>query len=71
MKIICATAAVLALAVTPALADKPVPSPTHAYGKFCQNQSKKHVAGQTGTPFSKCIVGVAQMRKTQAPSSTT
>ncbi|MDP9345260.1 MAG: hypothetical protein M3P44_05995 [Actinomycetota bacterium] len=60
-----ATGAALALAATPALAQGPPPSPTHAYGKFCQNQSKKHVAGQKGTPFSKCVVGVAQLRKSQ------
>lgn len=69
MKIICATAAVLALAVTPALADKPVPSPTHAYGKFCQNQSKKHVAGQKGTPFSQCVTALAKADKNDSMSA--
>src|SRR5689334_16064084 len=60
MKIISATVAVLALAVTPALADKPAPSPTHAYGKYCQTESKKHVAGQKGTPFSQCVTALAK-----------
>ncbi|HEX6459507.1 MAG TPA: hypothetical protein VF032_11370 [Thermoleophilaceae bacterium] len=27
----------------------------HAYGFFCQGESKKHVAGTPGTPFSKCV----------------
>lgn len=26
-----------------------------AYGRACQSQSKKHVAGQQGTPFSQCV----------------
>jgi hypothetical protein len=67
MKIIrttAAAAAVLALAVTPALAKGgPAPSPTHAYGKFCQNQSKKHVDGQKGTPFSQCVTALAHAAK--------
>src|SRR4051812_15380768 len=27
----------------------------HAYGFYCQGQSKKHVKGQKGTPFSQCV----------------
>ena len=38
-------------------------SKAKAYGKYCQGQSKKHVKGVKGTPFSRCVVGVAQMRK--------
>lgn len=34
-----------------------------AYGKYCQDQSKKRVKGEKGTPFSRCVVGVAQMRR--------
>ncbi|MGC9219861.1 MAG: hypothetical protein ACP5H2_00750, partial [Solirubrobacteraceae bacterium] len=26
-----------------------------AYGKYCKGESKKHVAGQKGTPFSQCV----------------
>lgn len=58
-----ATGAALALAATPALAQGPPPSATHAYGKFCQNQSKKHVAGQKGTPFSQCVTALAKADK--------
>ncbi len=42
----------------------PAPPPhAKAYGKRCQGQSKKHVKGEKGTPFSRCVKGVAQMRK--------
>jgi hypothetical protein len=61
-----ATGAALALAATPALAQGPEPSATHAYGKFCQNQSKKHVSGQKGTPFSQCVTALAKAHKNDA-----
>jgi hypothetical protein len=32
-----------------------------AYGKHCQGQSKKHVAGQKGTPFSQCVTAMAKV----------
>ena len=32
-----------------------------AYGSDCQNQSKTHVAGQTGTPFSQCVTAMAKL----------
>jgi hypothetical protein len=32
-----------------------------AYGKLCQGESKKHVAGTPGTPFSKCVTDMAQI----------
>ena len=34
-----------------------------AYGKYCANQSKKHVAGQKGTPFSQCVTAMAKAAK--------
>ena len=34
-----------------------------AYGKDCQGQSKKHVAGTPGTPFSKCVTDMAKLAK--------
>ena len=37
-----------------------------AYGKRCQGQSKKHVAGQKGTPFSQCVVAMAHLQSGQA-----
>jgi hypothetical protein len=43
-----------------ALADKPEhPGHGHgkanAYGKYCQGESKKHVKGEKGTAFSRCV----------------
>lgn len=32
-----------------------------AYGRLCQGESKKHVAGQNGTPFSKCVTDMAHL----------
>ncbi|HET9103224.1 MAG TPA: hypothetical protein VFN55_07695 [Solirubrobacteraceae bacterium] len=34
--------------------------PTHAkaYGHYCQDQSKRHVAGEKGTPFSQCVAAL-------------
>jgi hypothetical protein len=37
-----------------------VPSNAKAYGFYCQNWSKKHVAGQKGTPFSQCVTAMAK-----------
>ena len=33
----------------------------HAYGVMCKAVSKKHVAGQKGTPFSQCVTALAKM----------
>jgi hypothetical protein len=32
-----------------------------AYGVLCQGQSKKHVAGQKGTPFGLCVTAMAKV----------
>jgi hypothetical protein len=50
-----ATAALLVPAF--ALAEKPdtAGSKAKAYGKYCQGESKKHVKGEKGTPFSQCV----------------
>ena len=42
-----------------------------AYGKYCQTQSKKHVKGQKGTPFSQCVTAMAKLAsgKTSSPRS--
>ncbi len=34
-----------------------------AYGKHCQGESKTHVAGAPGTPFSKCVTDMAKLAK--------
>ena len=36
-------------------------SKAKAYGKFCQGESKRHVAGTPGTPFSKCVTDMAKL----------
>jgi hypothetical protein len=33
----------------------------HAYGFFCRGQSKTHVAGTPGTPFSACVTAMAKL----------
>jgi hypothetical protein len=39
------------------------------YGVLCKGQSKKHVKGQKGTPFSQCVVALAKIDsgKTTSP----
>ena len=32
-----------------------------AFGKLCSKESKKHVAGQKGTPFSQCVTAMAKL----------
>jgi hypothetical protein len=38
-----------------------MPAKAKAYGKDCQAESKKHVAGQKGTPFSQCVTAMAKL----------
>jgi hypothetical protein len=52
---------------TPGNGHNPTPGPNaspnakaKAYGKYCQGESKKHVAGTPGTPFSKCVTDMAK-----------
>lgn len=35
------------------------PPQAKAYGKYCQGESKKHVRGEKGTAFSRCVTNVA------------
>jgi hypothetical protein len=37
-----------------------LPTKAKAYGKYCQGESKQHVAGTPGTPFSKCVTDMAK-----------
>lgn len=37
-----------------------LPEKAKAYGVYCQDQNKKHVAGQKGTPFSQCVTAMAK-----------
>ena len=50
-------------------------SEAKAYGKLCKTESKKHVKGEKGTPFSRCVKAAAKLRADQeqvedAPAST-
>ena len=71
---ILAAGAAAALLMTPAAAfagDKKPPktnTQAKAYGKRCQGLSKKHVKGQKGTPFSQCVVAMAQLASGKATS---
>ena len=40
--------------------DASLPEKANAYGVYCQDQSKKHVAGKKGTPFSQCVTAMAK-----------
>src|SRR5207247_9999436 len=42
-------------------ASLPAKAKAKAYGRYCQNQSKTHVAGQKGTPFSQCVTAMAKL----------
>ena len=35
----------------------------HAYGYYCRGQNKKHVKGEKGTAFSRCVKAMAQADK--------
>lgn len=56
----------LALAAKPPTPGSPAehqykPPTTHAYGYYCQHESKTHVAGKPGTPFSVCVTAAAKL----------
>jgi len=63
----------LAMTASPAMATHkeghtPGPKADHvskakAYGKLCKDQSKKHVKGVKGTPFSNCVTAMAKIAK--------
>jgi hypothetical protein len=37
-----------------------MPEKAKAYGVYCKGQSKKHVDGEKGTPFSQCVNAMAK-----------
>ncbi|HEY8082669.1 MAG TPA: hypothetical protein VIE64_03795 [Solirubrobacterales bacterium] len=37
-----------------------LPEKAKAYGVYCKDQSKKHVKGEKGTPFSQCVTAMAK-----------
>lgn len=38
------------------------------YGVLCKGQSKKHVKGQKGTPFSQCVTALAKVDRGETTS---
>lgn len=62
----------LALAVTPATAAAVQPEDPGSQGKAlgvnCQNESRKHVKGEKGTPFSRCVAAAAKQRQEEQQS---
>jgi hypothetical protein len=37
-----------------------LPAQAKAYGRYCKGESKKHVKGEKGTEFSRCVKNMAQ-----------
>jgi hypothetical protein len=37
-----------------------LPEKAKAYGVYCRGQSRKHVKGEKGTPFSQCVTAMAR-----------
>jgi hypothetical protein len=61
----------LALAAHPNNGKSNGPGPNaKAYGKFCQGESKKHVKGEKGTPFSQCVQAMAKLASGKATNPT-
>ena len=42
-----------------------LPAKAKAYGRYCKDQSKKHVEGEKGTPFSRCVSDGAKLLRDQ------
>jgi hypothetical protein len=64
----CVVAPSVGFASDPPGPKAPLPAKAKAYGHYCQNQSKKHVAGQKGTPFSQCVTAMAKLASGQTNS---
>jgi len=64
----------VALAVGPAASDTPGPDApasvkAKAYGRLCAKESKKHVPGTKGTPFSRCVTAMAKAASGEAKTA--
>ena len=40
-----------------------LPEKAKAYGVYCRGESKEHVEGEKGTPFSQCVTAMAKAAK--------
>jgi hypothetical protein len=47
-----------------------LPAKAKAYGTYCKTSSKKHVAGQKGTPFSQCVTAMAKVATAASSDAT-
>jgi hypothetical protein len=47
----------------------PLPEKAKAYGRYCKTESRKHVAGQKGTPFSQCVTAMAKANHDETASA--
>jgi hypothetical protein len=45
-----------------------LPAKAKAYGRYCKDESKKHVEGEKGTPFSQCVTAMAKLASGKASS---
>ena len=43
---------------------------TMTYGEFCQAESKRHTAGQHGTPLSTCVTDMTKLASRRAKNPT-
>jgi hypothetical protein len=43
----------------------PLPEQAKAYGVYCKNESRKHVEGERGTPFSRCVNAMAKAARNE------
>jgi hypothetical protein len=47
-----------------------LPAKARAYGHYCTTESKKHVAGERGTPFSRCVTAMAKLANSNNGNNT-
>lgn len=45
-----------------------LPEKAQAYGVYCRGESRKHVEGKKGTPFSQCVTAMAKAANNQGLS---
>ncbi|HZO06732.1 MAG TPA: hypothetical protein VFB52_10110 [Solirubrobacterales bacterium] len=43
----------------------PLPEQAKAYGVYCKGESKKHVKGEKGTDFSRCVNAMAKAAQSE------
>ena len=66
---IAAISLAAALAFSAGVAGAAPPSHAKAYGKFCQDQSKKKSEGQKKSDFAKCVNAMAKAHKDETVSA--